>query len=128
VINLRKIVHGFVALMFALAGVSAFLDVMGSAWHLRTVTGAYFRTELDILEGILFLGVAVGIYRFESRVRIFATILAGLNTLALGIAMITAPGILAGVWFLVWLLVFGWLLSPTVRGQFHFSKVSKTTA
>jgi hypothetical protein len=120
--------HIFVASMFVLAGVSALLDAIGSAWHLRTVTGPYFHMELDILEGILFLGVAVGVFRFESRVRIFATVLAGLNTLALGIAVMTAPGILAGVWFLAWMLVLVWLLSSTARAQFHVGSGSQTTA
>jgi len=120
--------HIFVASMFALAGVSALLDGLGSAWHLRTVTGPYFHTELDILEGILFLGVAVGVFRFESRVRIFAIILAGLNTLALGFAMTTAPGLLAGVWFLAWLLVLVWLLSGTTRMRFVTGKAQAKSA
>jgi hypothetical protein len=114
--------HIFVVSMFALAGVSALLDAMGSAWHLRTVTGPYFHVELDILEGILFLGVAFGVFRFESRVRVFAIVLAGLNTLALGIVAMTAPGLLAGVWFLAWTLVLLWLFYPTVRAKFVVGK------
>jgi hypothetical protein len=128
VIDLQKTLHIGVVLMFAVAGGGSLLDGLRYVWHPWEVPVRYFRPELDILEGILFIAVAFGLLRFDSRVRILAIFITGLFELALGASMVIAPGVVPGVWFLGWLLVLAWLFSGTARAQFHVGKPSQTTA
>ena len=125
---MQKLLHILVVSIFALAGISSLLNALGFAWNLRTIAGPYFRSELSLIEGIAFLLAAAGIYRFDPRVRVFAMILAGLTLLAMSAGLLVAPGPVAILWSIVWLLVFAWLFSSSVRAQFVVAKVqSKTT-
>ncbi|HKM80094.1 MAG TPA: hypothetical protein VJY15_03935 [Candidatus Acidoferrum sp.] len=126
--KLQKLAHVVVVLVFAVVGVSSLLAAAGFAWHLRTIKGPYFQTEMDLLEGIALLVAAVGLYRHDVRVRKFAVVLAALYVLACGIGLVAVPGIVSGSWFLVWLLVLLWLLSATARAQFAAGKAEAKTA
>jgi hypothetical protein len=126
--DLRKLIHIVVVSIFALAGISSMLNSLRFAWKLRAITGPYFRSELDLLQGIAFLLAAAGIYRFDPRVRIFALLLAGWTLFGVSAGLLIAPGPITILWFLVWLWVLAWLLSSPVRAQFVALKVESKTA
>jgi len=122
--KLQKLFHIVVVLVFALDGVSSLLAAAGFAWHLRTIKGPYFQSEMDLLEGIVLLLVAVGLYRHDARARKLAIVVAALYTLAFGMVLIAVPGVALGSWLLVLL----WLLSGTTRAQFIAGKAQAKTA
>src|SRR5208337_1233365 len=122
--KLQKLFHIVVVLVFALDGVSSLLAAAGFAWHLRTIKGPYFQSEMDLLEGIVLLLVAVGLYRHDARARKLAIVVAALYTLAFGMVLIAVPGVALGSWLLVLL----WFLSGTTRAQFIAGKAQAKTA
>jgi hypothetical protein len=104
------------------------LDALGFAWHLKTITGPYFRSELDLVEGIAFLLAAAGLYRFDPRVRIFAIFLTAINLFGLLAALFITPGLVVLLWLSAWLFVLFWLLSSSVRGQFLAARIESKAA
>ncbi len=117
-IDLRKVIHLCVVSIFALAGADNVRHGVGYIRRPWTIPVRYHSGEVAVLEGLLFLAVAFGIFRFDSRARIVAIFIAGLFVLLGGAEMFVAPGIGPGGSLLVGLLVLVWLLFPTVRAQF----------
>jgi hypothetical protein len=126
---LQKIIHSCVVSFFALVGV---LNLLYGVGYVRrpwtTPQVKYYSGEMTVLEGILFLGVALGIFRFNSRVRIIAIIIAALSLSAYGAVTVVMPGVAPAVLSLVWLLVLVWLFYPTVRAKFVVGKHAQKMA
>ena len=126
--DLQKTLHILVVSIFGLTGIPFLLNALGFAWNIRTIAGPYFRSELDILEGIAFLLAAAVLYRFDPRVRAFAMVFAGWTLFTMGAALFVAPGLMAVLWLAVWLFVLLWLFSSQARARFVAAKVQSKAA
>jgi len=120
---LQKIIHLCVVSVFALVGVLNLLDGVGYVrfpWMAPRVN--YHGIGMTVLWGILLLGVALGVYRLSSRVRIIAIVIAVLSVSVYGAFVVVAPGVVPAALLLVWLLVLAWLFYQTVRAKFVAGK------
>jgi hypothetical protein len=126
---LQKIIHLCVVSFFALVGV---LNLLGGVGYVRRPWTApqvkYYSGEMTVFWGILLLGVALGIFRHNSHVRILAIFLAAICVLTYGWGMVLAPGMEPVGWFLAWLFVLVWLLSGTTRMRFATGKAQAKSA
>jgi len=108
---------------FALIGILNLLDGVGYVRRPWTVPHVkYYSGELTVLCGILLLGVAIGLFRFNAYVRIIAIIIAARCVATYGAVAVVMPGVVPAVLSLVWLLVLAWLFYPTVRERFVVGK------
>ena len=125
---MQKVIHLCVVSVFALVGVLNVLD--GVRYTLRpwTIPVRYLRGDVVILEGVLLLAVAFGIYRYSSRVKILAIFLAAICVLTYGWSIVVAPGVEPAGWLLAWLFVLVWLLSGTTRMRFVTGKAQARSA
>ncbi len=119
--DVKEILRGFVVGLFGLAGALLIFPALGAAfsWKLPGSHDLYFRSELHILDGVLSLLAALGIYRKDSRIWIFAIVVAGLNLLGGVLATWLAFNLYSVSWLLAWGAATVWLSWPSVRAQFH---------
>ncbi len=125
---MSKLRHITVVAVFGLTGISFMLDALRVYPRLNTISGPYFNTQLDILEGIAFLIAAFGLYRFDLRSRYFAMFLAAFSLLVGALALLFVPGVVTLLWTAAWLLVLWWLLSPSVQNRFVAATARSRTA
>jgi uncharacterized membrane protein len=119
--KVKQLLRIFVIALFTLAGVLLLFSALGVAlgWKLPGSHDIYFRSELNILGGVLSLLAAFGIYRNDSRVWLFAIAVAGLNLLGGVLATWLAFNLYSVSWLLAWAAATTWLCWPSVRAQFH---------
>jgi len=115
---LQRAFHIFVVSLFSLSGGLFVLSAFGFVRKIGTVVGPYFEAELDPLLAVAFFLAAVGLYRFDRRVRGFAILLSALMLLPIVVAVALSPGTIAVRWLLVWVFALYWLLSSPVRARF----------
>ena len=125
---MSRLRHITVVAVFGLTGISFMLDALRVYPRLNTISGPYFNTQLDILEGIAFLIAAFGLYRFDPRSRYFAMFLAAFSLLVGALALLFVPGVVTLLWTAAWLLVLWWLLSPSVQNRFVAATARSRTA
>jgi len=113
---LRRLVAG----LFAFASLLLIFPALGVVlrWKLPGHQDVYFRSELDLLDGLLSILVALGIYRKDSRVWVFALVVAGLNLLAGAVATWLTINVYSALWLSAWFFVVLWLCQPSVRSEF----------
>jgi uncharacterized membrane protein len=119
--NMKETLSGFVIGLFVLAGVLLIFPALGVAlsWKLPGSHDLYFRSEFHFLDGALSLMAALGIYRKDSRIWLFAIFVAGLNLLGGLLATWLAFNLYSVSWLLAWGAATAWLCWPSVRAQFH---------
>jgi hypothetical protein len=121
---LQKAFHIAVVSIFGLAAALSIFDGFSQAWHIGTVTGPYFPSEMSVLNGVALFLACVGAYRFDRRVRPFAIILAALEWVSFAAVVLEMPRLTFLLtaswitWLAIWSLVLCWLWSPEVRRQF----------
>lgn len=116
---MSRLRHLAVVSVFGLLGISLILDATRPYPRLNTYQWPYLGIEMDIFEGIAFLLAAGGIYHFNSKSRYFALLLTVFSIFVGAMGLLAVPQITTLLWLAVWLLVLWWLLSPSVRNQFH---------
>jgi len=97
--------------------------------------GPYFKSGLDFVEGTAFLIAAVGLIRFDAKLRIFAIFLSTISLAVAAVLLASLPvlilasriGMSGVLHTAVWLLVLWWLLStPPQAGTALDTKQSGT--
>ena len=127
---MNRILKGFAIGRFSLAGVLVIFPGIGVAlrWYLPGSHDIYFRSELDVLDGVLSFLAALRIYRGDSRAWVFALVLAGLNLIGGVVASWLAFYVFSASWAAAWLAVILWLCWPSVRSGFSTPiKTARTT-
>ncbi|HYA62526.1 MAG TPA: hypothetical protein VED66_04940, partial [Candidatus Sulfotelmatobacter sp.] len=116
-----------VVLFFALVGAENLIHGLGYIrypWSAPGVMVDYYPGEMNILTGIVFLLVALGIFRFYSWARISAIVILGLWILVMAAVLIgTRTAVIVPVMVISALsLVLLWLFLPPVRARFRVGK------
>lgn len=100
----------------------AILDAFRLAWHAGTISGPYLGSALDLLQGVAFLLAAFGVYRFDSRVQVFAVFLTVLVLLAFGVAVIFVRAAWIFGYLAACLCTLIWSPSSAVKARFLIDK------